>query len=211
MNDNFDQILYIMQEKENALLSIQTGGIGDNVISTSAILDDAVDANKLRDSVSVDGNRAVTTNHIRDNAVTSAKLATNIDIAGTLDVTGVATFDSTATFSGDVTLDSTGALTLPDGVTGDRPTGVTGMIRFNTSLTQFEGYDGTDWRSVGGGATGAGGDAVFVETSQLITTNYTLTTGNTIAEKKNAMSVGPVTIGPSATVTVPSGQSWVIV
>ena len=205
LNDNFDQILYIMQEKENALISIQTGGIGDNVISTSAILDDAVDANKLRDSVSVDGNRAVTTNHIRDNAVTSAKLATNIDIAGTLDVTGVATFDSTATFSGDVTLDSTGALTLPDGVTGDRPTGVTGMIRFNTSLTQFEGYNGTDWGTIGGGATGGGSDAVFLETDNTVTTDYTLTTN------KNAVTAGPITINSGVTVTVPSGQSWVIV
>ena len=80
LNDNFDQILYIMQEKENALISIQTGGIGDNVISTSAIQDDAVDATKLRDSVSVDSNRAVTTNHIRDNAVTTAKLASNLTI-----------------------------------------------------------------------------------------------------------------------------------
>ena len=74
LNDNFDQILYIMQENENSLISIQTGGIGDNVISTSAILDDAVDATKLRDSVSDDSIRAVTTNHIRDNAITTAKL-----------------------------------------------------------------------------------------------------------------------------------------
>lgn len=77
LNDNFDQILYIMQEKENALLSIQTGGIGDNVIATSALQDDSVDASKLRDSVSTDAERAVTTNHIRNNAVTTAKLAAN--------------------------------------------------------------------------------------------------------------------------------------
>jgi hypothetical protein len=73
-----------MQEKENALISIQTGGIGDNVISTSAILDDAVDATKLRDSVSVDGNRAVTTNHIRDNAITTDKIAANAVTAAKL-------------------------------------------------------------------------------------------------------------------------------
>ena len=217
LNDNFDQILYIMQEKENALISIQTGGIGDNVISTSAIQDDAVDATKLRDSVSVDGNRAVTTNHIRDNAVTSAKLDTNIDIAGTLDVTGVATFDSTATFSGvatfdstatfsgDVTFASTGALTIPDGTEAERPTAVTGMIRFNTDITQFEGYNGSSWSSIGGGATGGGADTVFFENSKTVTTNYTLTTN------KNAVTAGPITINSGVTVTVPSGQSWVIV
>jgi len=102
LNDNFDQILYIMQEKENALISIQTGGIGDNVISTSAIQDDAVDANKLRDSVSVDGNRAVTTNHIRDNAVTTAKIATNAVTAAELADNSV---DTAAIVDGNVTTD----------------------------------------------------------------------------------------------------------
>jgi len=136
---------------------------------------------------------------VDNGAITSAKLDTNIDIAGTLDVTGVATFDS------DVTLASSGALTLPDGVTGDRPTGVTGMIRFNTSLTQFEGYNGTDWGTIGGGATGGGSDAVFLETDNTVTTNYTLTTN------KNAVTAGPITINSGVTVTVPSGSNWVIV
>jgi len=75
LNDNFEQNLYIMQERQNTIVSIQTGGIGENVISTNALQDDSVDASKLRDSVSDDTQRAVTTNHIRDNAVTSAKIA----------------------------------------------------------------------------------------------------------------------------------------
>jgi len=78
LNDNFEQNLYIMQERQNTIVSIQTGGIGENVISTNALQDDSVDASKLRDSVSDDTQRAVTTNHIRDNAVTSAKIA-NVD------------------------------------------------------------------------------------------------------------------------------------
>jgi len=56
-----------------------------------------------------------------------------------------------------------------------------------------------------GGATGGGGDDVFYENAQTVTTNYTLTAG------KNAMSAGPITISNGATVTVGSGQSWVIV
>ena len=121
------------------------------------------------------------------------------------------TASGTATFSGDVTINTTTALTIPDGTQAERPTGVTGMIRFNTDITQFEGYNGSSWSSIGGGATGGGADTVFVETSQLITTDYTLTTGNTIAEKKNAMSVGPVTIDTGVLIEVPAGQSWVIV
>jgi len=46
----------------------------------------------------------------------------------------------------------TGAVTLPAGTTAQQPTGVQGMLRFNTTTTQFEGYNGTAWASVGGAA-----------------------------------------------------------
>jgi hypothetical protein len=51
--------------------------IPNNTVSTGAIVDDAVTADKLKDSVSTDLDRAVTTNHIRDLAITTAKLASN--------------------------------------------------------------------------------------------------------------------------------------
>lgn len=111
-----------------------------------------------------------------------------------------------ATFTGDVILGTTTALELPDGTTGERPgSPVAGMIRYNTTLTQFEGYKAGNWGAIGGGATGGGSDDVFYENGQTVTTNYTLTTS------KNAMSAGPVSINSGVTVTVPSGQSWVIV
>jgi hypothetical protein len=116
------------------------------------------------------------------------------------------TFTGTATFGGDVLLTGTGVLDLPVGTTAQRPGSPTsGMIRFNTTLSQFEGYNGTAWSQVGGGATGGGADTVFLENSNTVTTNYTLSTG------KNAVSAGPVTINAGITVTVPSGASWVIV
>ena len=41
---------------------------------------------------------------------------------------------------------------IPAGTTGQRPgTGVAGDIRFNSSLTKFEGYDGSVWGGLGGG------------------------------------------------------------
>jgi hypothetical protein len=116
------------------------------------------------------------------------------------------TFSGTATFGGDVLLTGTGYLDLPAGTTAQRPgSASSGMIRFNTTLSQFEGYNGTAWSAVGGGATGGGSDVVFLENGQTVTTNYTLTTS------KNAVSAGPVTINAGITVTVPSGASWVIV
>ena len=53
-----------------------------------------------------------------------------------------------------VTLEVVGtdALLLPKGTTGQQPTGVAGYLRFNTTTTQFEGYNGTAWSSVGGAA-----------------------------------------------------------
>lgn len=46
----------------------------------------------------------------------------------------------------------TDAMLLPAGTTGQQPTGVAGYLRFNTTSTQFEGYNGTTWSSVGGAA-----------------------------------------------------------
>jgi hypothetical protein len=56
------------------------------------------------------------------------------------------------TASSDSTFTSTGALTISKGTTGERPTAVSGMLRFNTTTTEFEGYNGTAWASVGGAA-----------------------------------------------------------
>ena len=43
-----------------------------------------------------------------------------------------------------------GALTLPTGESSDRPTAAQGMVRFNSTDGQFEGYDGIAWSGLGG-------------------------------------------------------------
>lgn len=99
---------------------------------------------------------------------------------------------------------STGAADIPAGTTAERPTPATGYFRFNTSLTRFEGYNGTVWGSLGG-ATGGGTDAIFYENGQTVTTNYT------VPASTNAMSAGPISINSGVTVTVSSGSVWTIV
>lgn len=42
------------------------------------------------------------------------------------------------------------AMLIPKGNTAGRPTGVAGYFRFNTQTSEFEGYNGTAWASVGG-------------------------------------------------------------
>jgi len=68
----------------------------------------------------------------------------------------------------------TGALTLPVGTTGDRPSGTTGQVRFNSSLSQFEGYDGSSWGQITSGACSAwvnfdGSGAVPIRSSYNVT------------------------------------------
>jgi len=60
------------------------------------------------------------------------------------------------------------------------------------------------WGQIGGGATGNGGDQVFVENSQTVTASYSIPSG------KNASTVSPITINGGVTVTVPSGSRWVV-
>lgn len=100
---------------------------------------------------------------------------------------------------------TTGSAVLPASTTANRDASpAAGYLRFNTTNTTFEGYNGTAWGSVGGGATGGGNDQVFQENQLIVTTNYTLSTG------KSAMSVGPITINAGVVVTIPASYSWVI-
>ena len=102
---------------------------------------------------------------------------------------------------------STGAVYVPSGTTAQQPgTPVVGMLRFNSQINSFEGYNnGLAWGSIGGGAKGGGTDDVFYENGQTVNTSYTLTTN------KNAMSAGPITIANGVTVTVPNNSVWTIV
>jgi hypothetical protein len=152
---------------------------------------------------------------------------TNLSASGTLAVTGNATFTNDLAVNGNTTLGNasgdtitlnaatanvpnnlnfsgTGTIRLPNGTTGQRPSPTAGMIRYNTTENTFEGYAAGAWGSIGGGATGAGGDQVFYENELTVTASYTLTTA------RNAMSTGPITIDSGVTVTVPTGQRWVI-
>ena len=104
-----------------------------------------------------------------------------------------------------LTLESTGAAILNVGTTGERPAvAEEGMVRYNSTTTKFEGYNGA-WGALGGGATGGGADTVFFENSLTVSVNYT------IPADKNAGTFGPITIADSITVTVPATSVWSIV
>ena len=97
---------------------------------------------------------------------------------------------------------TTASASIPVGTTAQRDgSPANGMFRYNTTTDEFEGYSESAWGSIGGGASAGG--AIY-ENVDDISSNYTLTSGS------NGMSVGPITLATGVTVTVPTGQRWVI-
>ena len=125
-------------------------------------------------------------------AVTMSAQGSDTDISISASPKGVGVF----------TVNTTTAITVPVGTTAQRPTGATGMFRYNSTTAGFEGFNGTAWGAIGGGSniTTLG----LWENANTISANYTIGTGN------NAMSAGPITIASGVTVTIPSGSTWVV-
>jgi len=157
---------------------------------------------------------------------------------------GVGTNAPAVTFA----ISAVDAMLIPNGTTAQRPTGAAGYLRFNSTTSQFEGYNGTAWASVGGAAivndtstasnlyplfaNATSGTALTIYTSdakylykpstgelqapELIANNglfvnaTTVGTSYTIQSGYNAQSVGPVTIASGQSVTVTSGQRWLV-
>jgi len=105
---------------------------------------------------------------------------TSLAVTGTVAVTGALTATLDSTFS------STGALLISKGTTGQQPgTPVTGMLRYNTSTNQFEGYSGSSaaWNPVGGASlsndTSTATNVYTLFANATSGTATTLYTGNT--------------------------------
>ena len=157
----------------------------------------------------VDGIKTFNAQIVASGGVSGNVTGTASNVTGTVAVgnggTG-ATTAAAARVNLAVETGATGSTRLAAGTTAQRDASPSaGFIRFNTSLTRFEGWNGSAWSAVGGGATGGGTDDVFIENGQTVTTNYTLSTN------KNAVSAGPITISSGITVTVPAGSNWAIV
>lgn len=143
----------------------------------------------------------------------ATQAANNVSISGgsVTGITDLAVADggtgaSTATNAKvnlEVITGSTGSARIPSGTTGERDGSPgAGYFRFNSTTTQFEGYNGTAWGAVGGGNTTTNG---LWENANTISANYTIGTNN------NALSAGPITVNSGVTVTVPSGSAWTVV
>ena len=97
---------------------------------------------------------------------------------------------------------NTGSGVLPAGTTAQRDGSPSaGFMRFNTTDTSAEIYDGSAWSPVGGGNTT---DKGLYEHAHTISANYSITSGN------NALTAGPITINSGVSVTIPTGSTWIV-
>ena len=138
-----------------------------------------------------------------------SNFASDVYISGETRISGDLYVDGTISGATDGGVNGSGYWKIPSGTSAERPTGAgnvrAGMIRYNTTLDTYEGFDGSEWGPLGGGATGSGTDRVFVLNEQTVNTNYTL------PENMNATSCGPITIVDSVEVIVGDDENWSIV
>jgi hypothetical protein len=156
--------------------------------------------------------------------------ATTVDInGGSIDGTTIGAATAAAatvtvlTASQDSAFTSTGALTLPVGTTAERPAAAVGKVRWNTSLNQYEGYDGTNWTLLGGavisndtstatdvypvfaGVTSGNVSTLFTGNAKLLYKPSTGELQSTALVASNGLVVNSATV--STSYSIPSGSN----
>lgn len=128
---------------EVSTIDVQTDAFFTRIESANNILTNVIADTIQADDLTVTANTALT----RLTVSANSSLA-NTAVTGVFSVSSNTTLANTAISS--LTITGNGALKLPSGLTSDRPSGVTGHVRFNESLSRFEGFDGIRWGAVGG-------------------------------------------------------------
>jgi hypothetical protein len=158
-----------------ALLSLVNSGTGFQVkTSATAITGRSIAVSGVGLSIAngdgIAGNPTITlAGQVLNLANLSANGLMTITTAGALSATQIAgVSDQTAVFNPDgttgyptiglatnPTIPGTGAILIPVGTTGQRPAGVVGKMRYNSTDGAYEGYSGGTWRqfSLSGGVT----------------------------------------------------------
>jgi hypothetical protein len=140
-----------------------------------------------------------------------------VKIANQYGISNVTTLNASA----DSIFSSTGALTISKGTTGQQPvSSVTGMLRYNTTSNEFEGYSGSSpaWKSVGGSAisndtstssniypllaaaTSGTAQNVYTSNAKLLYKPSTGEFSSTVLNASNGIVVNSATISTSYTV-----------
>lgn len=131
-------------------------------------------------------------------ASSASTSATNAANSATAAAASAASIGTDPSFNS-VTVTGTTAVKMSAGTTAQRPTGVAGQFRYNTTLGKFEGYS-TEWGEIGGGAadlllnsfTGDGSDVTFTLSGAAIENN-TLVYVDGVYQNKSTYAVSGAT------------------
>lgn len=155
----------------NSGISLTTGAIIGNAGVDITITPAAGQKTQVNDNLTVTGNETIN---------------------GGLTVTGNTICDAALTVNGIPTFATTAALKLPVGTTGQRPgTPVQGQIRYNTTTSNTEIYNGTTWEEVGGGPFDAtGGNRIIAPDTTVVSASFTSVNGESVVVTSGGHSVG---------------------
>jgi hypothetical protein len=125
----------------NAELDANFNNINDGITTNAAITGGSINGTTIGGTTPSTGSFSqLDVDNIRVDGDTISNTAANTSIVIMPNGTGV------------LSISSVTAVTLPAGTTAQRPTPVAGMLRFNGDEDEFEGYNGTEWGAIGGGA-----------------------------------------------------------
>jgi hypothetical protein len=139
-------------------------------------------------SFSVTGTAAGQASGTFGNLIANSGVASTSTSTGALQIIGGAGISGNVYVAGNIVQTGTSYNTIPVGTTDQRPvTPTSGMIRYNSTLSSFEGY-GVAWSSLGGvksvdgqtyilaeATTGAGDDTLWFYNNSVLTANLTTT------------------------------------
>lgn len=168
------------------------------------------------------GNKVVFAAGTKDAILTQpAERAVYLDTATNATIPNITTGALTA--SSDSSFTSTGALTISVGTTAQRPTGAVGKIRYNSTLNQYEGYDGSNWTLLGGavisndtatasnlyptfaGVTSGNASTLYTSNAKLLYKPSTGELQSTALVASNGLVVNSATVSESY--TIPTGSN----
>ena len=183
-----------------------TSGRVPYVTTNDAIIDSAnltfsgtllTTTNLTVDNVNVDGNSITSSNILTLEAAASQSIVINelgndVDIRFESDTQVNAFFvegstgnigirTATPNVGAALHINTTNSMIVPTGATGYRPTGVAGMVRFNTTTSNFEFFDGVEW-------VGTGSDFTIITVDDFAGDGSTLV----FTLSKNATSAGVI-------------------
>ena len=137
---------------------------------------------------------------VNNSTLTGSTSIQNLTVSNAFNANGYAQFNSSDAFK------------IPSGTTAQRPSPVSGQLRFNITTGEFEGFNGLVWGGIGGTTSGgSAGSTAYVRQTFTATagqTTFTITGGYTPG-KIDVFKNG-IKLVNGSTVTVTSGASVVL-